>query len=112
MVDYKEINTTADKNTEEVAKLIPGFMEGFAGASEALNESAKLDLVTRELIYLAFAIGKQCEACIGAHVKNYIEAGGKREALGDLAGISIQMQGGPGLTYVGKVIEAFDQLSK
>lgn len=112
MLDYKEVNKEADKNTEEVAKLIPGFMGGFAEASEALNESATLDLVTRELIYLAFSIGKQCEACIGAHVRNYIEAGGKREALADLAGIAIQMQGGPGLTYAGKVIQAFDQLSE
>lgn len=110
-MDYNEINESAQKNSEEIFNLIPDFMQGISQGSEALDESTSTNAKQKELIFLAFSIAKQCDACIATHAQAYIDAGGDRESLGDLAAIAVLMQGGPGLTYAGKVVEAFDQLS-
>lgn len=110
-MDYEEINKSAQKNSEEIFNLIPNFMQAISQASDLLSESTTTDSKQRELIFLAFSIAKQCDACIATHTQAYVDVGGDRDSLGDLAAIAVLMQGGPGLTYAGKVVEAFDQLS-
>ena len=56
----------------------------------------QVQMRTKRADVLAFSIAKQCDACIATHAQAYIDAGGDRESLGDLAAIAVLMQGGPG----------------
>ncbi len=112
MANFKEINENSGQNTKKLAELSPDVMAAFGQMDEKHFEGDVLDDATKELVFLAFSIALHCEPCIGAHMQRYIDAGGSRDMLKELAGIAIIMHGGPGSVYAGKVIEAFDQLSE
>ncbi|MBG9981166.1 carboxymuconolactone decarboxylase family protein [Facklamia sp. DSM 111018] len=112
MTDFKDTLQNCMGNTGELAKISPDFFKANDELTKIAYASETLDMKTKELIFLSFAIAKQCESCIAVHVSKYIEAGGDRESLAELANLSILMDGGPGMVYSGKVLEAFDQLSQ
>lgn len=111
MADFKAINENSSQNGQTLAELTPEIMEAFGQMGEKHFEGKVLDPATKELLFLAFSIALHCEPCIGAHMENFIEAGGTRDMLKELAEISIIMHGGPGSVYAGKVLEAYDQLA-
>lgn len=112
MADYRNFMEEAGANGKLAQEVAGDYMAGFAGLGEIVDKMDSVDAVTKELMYLSFAVAKQCDTCIAVHTNYFIKAGGKREQLGVLYGISTSMNGGPGMTYAAKVIEAFDQLSK
>lgn len=112
MTDFKEIGKNGAVNGVNVRRMIPDEIEALNQATKKLHELDALDRKTKELIYIAFAIARQCEVCIAGHVKNLIEAGGTKEELAVVVGVAGLMSGGPGLVYGGKALEAFDQFSE
>lgn len=112
MGKYTEMLECLGNNTGEEQKLIPEFFEANGKLAATLGNLKATDPVTKELMFLSFAVATRCEACIAYHTKMYKEVGGTREALAELYAVSVLMQGGPGGVYAGKVLEAFDEYSK
>ncbi len=85
--------------------------KGFHALHEAAFTPATLDTKQKELIALAIGISKQCNDCIGFHVKAAIRAGATRTEIEEMVNVCVLMNGGPGYMYGAKALEAFDQLS-
>ena len=64
----------------------------------------------KELIALGIGIALRCDACVYAHIEKALHAGATREQVMETAGVAVMMQGGPGFTYLPKVVEALDAL--
>ncbi|MGB0967689.1 MAG: carboxymuconolactone decarboxylase family protein [Halocynthiibacter sp.] len=85
--------------------------KGFHALHEAAFEKGTLDTKQKELIALAIGISKQCNDCIGFHVKAAIRAGATRDEVAEMVNVCVLMNGGPGYMYGAKAMEAYDQLS-
>lgn len=85
--------------------------KGFHALHEAAFEKGTLDTKQKELIALAIGISKQCNDCIGFHVKAAIRAGATRDEVVEMVNVCVLMNGGPGYMYGAKAMEAYDQLS-
>ncbi|SFL02764.1 alkylhydroperoxidase AhpD family core domain-containing protein [Loktanella salsilacus] len=60
---------------------------------------------------IAIGIAKQCDDCIGFHVKAAIAAGVTREEIAETISVAMYMGGGPSFMYGARALEAFDQMS-
>ena len=69
-----------------------------------------LDVKQKELIALGIGIAVRCEPCIYSHVQSAVKAGATRAEILDAAGVALMMSGGPGYTYLPRVVEALDAL--
>ncbi|PWK62206.1 carboxymuconolactone decarboxylase family protein [Roseicyclus mahoneyensis] len=84
--------------------------KGFHELHEAALAPGALSTKHKELIALAIGISKQCNDCIGYHVKAAIRAGATRDEVAETINVCVMMNGGPGYMYGAKAMEAFDQL--
>lgn len=89
----------------------PATAQGFGALHQATMTAGVLDVKTKELLALACAISKQCDGCIGAHIKALKVAGGTRAEMIEAVDVCILMGGGPGYSYGLKAIEAWDSVS-
>jgi len=85
--------------------------QGFHALHEAALAPGALSTKHKELIALAIGVSKQCNDCIGYHVKGAIRAGATRDEVAEMVNVVVLMNGGPGYMYGAKAMEAFDQLS-
>jgi len=85
--------------------------KGFHALHAAALAEGVLDTKQKELIALAIGISKQCNDCIGFHVKAAIRAGATRDEVAEMVNVCVLMNGGPGYMYGAKAMEAFDQLA-
>jgi len=85
--------------------------QGFHALHDAALADGALSTRHKELIALAIAVSKQCNDCIGFHVKAAIRAGATRQEVAETINVCVLMNGGPGYMYSAKAIEAYDQLS-
>lgn len=109
-MDWKQHNRDMRAKIREMNQLIPETANGFGTLSKAVKDNGTLDVKTKEFLALAISISERCEPCIGFHVEALIRAGGTREELADVLGMSIQMGGGPALMYAAKTLDAWDQM--
>lgn len=84
---------------------------GFHDLHNAALAEGALGTREKELMALAIAISKQCNDCIGFHVKAAIRAGATRRQVVETVNVCVLMNGGPGYMYGARAVEAFDQLS-
>jgi AhpD family alkylhydroperoxidase len=85
--------------------------KGFHALHNAALADRALSTKHKELIALAIGISKQCNDCIGFHVKAAIRAGATRDEIAETVNVVVMMNGGPGYMYGAKAMEAYDQLS-
>ncbi|WP_368187679.1 carboxymuconolactone decarboxylase family protein [Aestuariibius sp. HNIBRBA575] len=85
--------------------------KGFGALHDAAMADGALSTKHKELQALAIGISKQCNDCIGFHVKAAIRAGATRDEIAETINVVVVMNGGPGYMYGAKAMEAFDQLS-
>ena len=85
--------------------------KGFHELHNAALAPGALGTKEKELIALAIAISKQCNDCIGFHIKAAIRAGATRDEVAETVNVCVLMNGGPGYMYGAKAVEAYDQLS-
>ncbi len=87
------------------------LMQAFRSLSHAATKSNILDEKTKELIALAIGISKQCDGCIGFHVKKLVKLGVTKEELIEMLNVVVYMGGGPALMYAADTLLAFQQFS-
>lgn len=109
--DYLDITTSISNSVASFTKDSPEFMQTFRNMSHAATKTNVLDEKTKELIALAIGIAKQCDGCIGFHVKKLIKLGVKKEEIIDMLNVAVYMGGGPSLMYAADTILAFEQFS-
>ncbi|MHC4993302.1 MAG: carboxymuconolactone decarboxylase family protein [Planctomycetota bacterium] len=76
----------------------PDITRGFGGMFQKLMGEGALSVREKELIALAIDVEKA------------VQAGATREQILEMAGVVVTMQGGPGYTYVPKLLEALEAL--
>ncbi|MCB1113640.1 MAG: carboxymuconolactone decarboxylase family protein [Chlamydiia bacterium] len=110
--DYKEITAEITSGMSKLRKSLPEVMEGFGKLSMGATKSGALSTKTKELIALAIGVSKQCDGCIGFHLKALIKEGATREEVEEALGMAVYMGGGPALMYAAEAIEGYDKLTQ
>lgn len=95
----------------KVKSAMPDAVKGFGGMFAAIMKDGALSLREKELIGLGMALALRCEPCINLHVQKSLEAGATKEQILEAATVAVMMQGGPGFTYLPKIVEALEALS-
>jgi AhpD family alkylhydroperoxidase len=90
-----------------LTKAIPDVMAGYGALHDAAFVEGALDLKTKELIALSIAITRECDGCIAAHGRNLARLDVTTEEVAEMIGVSITMNGGPGLVWGPRALEAF-----
>ncbi len=91
---------------------IPDVMAGYGALHDAAFVDGALDVTTKELIALAIAITRECDGCIAAHGRNLARRGATPEAVAEMIGVAITMNGGPGLVWGPRALEAYLEYSE
>ena len=82
-------------------------MAGYGALHDAAFVEGALDIKTKELIALSIAITRECDGCIAAHGRNLARLGATTEEVAEMIGVAITMNGGPGLVWGPRALEAF-----
>ena len=67
--DYKTITDDISAYSHELRKIVPDAMNGFSALAKGATTNGALDKKTKEFVALGIGIAKQCDGCIGFHVK-------------------------------------------
>jgi len=87
-------------------------VKGFQALFQSVMRDGALSVREKELIALAIGMALRCDPCVYAHVQKARQLGVTREQILEAAGVVVMMQGGPGYTYLPKVVEALDALDE
>ncbi|MCK0126704.1 carboxymuconolactone decarboxylase family protein [Gelidibacter sp. F2691] len=110
-MDFKALLDNTSANTKSFAEVHPDGANGFRAMHKAAMVDGALSVKEKELQCIAIGIAKQCNDCIGFHVRAAIKAGASREEVAETVAVAIMMGGGPGYMYGARAMEAYDQLS-
>ena len=110
-MDWKIHLSEAAANLAQFRKAAPDTAKGFGSLSQAALAEGAIGIRHKELMCLAIGIAKQCDDCIGFHIKGAIQAGATRAEIAETISVAMYMGGGPSFMYGAKALEAFDQLS-
>ncbi len=110
-MDWNEEMRDIKKDLGALRPVIADVSVAFGDLARAATAAGALDTKTKELLAVAIGIAKQCEDCIGFHVKAAVIAGATRDEISDTIGICVYMGGGPSLMYGAKALAAFDQFT-
>lgn len=101
----------ARQRSRALAKALPETMGAFAQLSKAAKGGPALDERQKEFVALGIAVAMRCEDCILFHVEALRKAGGTRDELAEVLGVSVQMGGGPSVMYAGRALAIWDGLA-
>lgn len=109
--DYLNITTSISNSLVDFNNQSAEFMQAFRSLSHAATKDGVLDEKTKELIALAIGVAKQCDGCIGFHVKKLVKLGVKKEELVEMLNVAVYMGGGPSLMYAADTMLAFEEFT-
>ena len=96
----------------ELTEAIPGVISGYGALHTAAMADGALSMRMKELMALAIAITRECDGCIAAHGRNLARLGATTEQVAEMIGVAITMNGGPGLVWGPRALEAFLEYKK
>jgi AhpD family alkylhydroperoxidase len=110
-MNWKDHLAEASANLVSFRKAAPDSAKGFGALSQAALSEGSVTLRHKELMCIAIGISKQCDDCIGFHVKAAMLAGVSREEIVEKISVAMYMGGGPSFMYRATALDAFDQIS-
>ena len=110
-MDWSAFLTTANRNLAAFRKAEPDAAQGFGAMAKAAMAPGAISTKDKELMCIAIGISKQCNDCIGFHVKAAIAAGASRDEVAETISVAMYMGGGPAFMYGARALEAFDQFN-
>ncbi len=110
-MDWSAYLTEANRNLASFRKAEPEAAQGFGAMAKAAMSPGALSTKDKELMCIAIGISKQCNDCIGFHVKAAIAAGATRDEVAETVSVAMYMGGGPAFMYGARALEAYDQFS-
>jgi AhpD family alkylhydroperoxidase len=99
------------QSMKDLKELSPATIDGYRLLHDAGAQTGHLDAKTRELIALAVAVTTRCDSCIANHVKKAIDLGVTQAELAEALGVAVAMNAGAALSYSGRAMDAFSELS-
>jgi AhpD family alkylhydroperoxidase len=90
--------------------LLPDAARAFGGMHQATMKAGVVGAKEKEFVALGIGIAVRCDNCIYAHVQACVKLGATAEEILEVAGVAVMMSGGPGYTYLTKVVEALEAL--
>ncbi len=108
--DNKAITTDNSRGSKALRGLVPDAMKGFGAMAAGASQDGALDKKTKELIALAIGVAKQCDGCIGFHVKALIDLGVTDQEMAEMLATTVYMGGGPSLMYAADAWNAYEQM--
>jgi len=111
-MDWKSYMIEVDNNANVLDAAMSEVNFAYKKLGGKCKEAGVLDYKTKELIALSLATGLRCEPCIGFHARALGQMNASREEVSEALSMVILMSGGPGHSYVGKALQAYDQLKK
>ena len=91
-----------------LSKYQPKTMKHFKSSMGSVLKEGVLDTKTKELIDIGTSIAAKCKYCIAIHVEKALSDRATKEEIFEAATLVILMDGGPTMTYVCEVKNAFD----
>jgi AhpD family alkylhydroperoxidase len=110
-MNWSDFLTAANRNLANFRAAKPDAAKGFAAMAQSAMAPGVLSTKDKELMCIAIGISKQCNDCIGFHVKAAIAAGATRDEVAETISVAMYMGGGPAFMYGARTLEAFDQFS-
>jgi AhpD family alkylhydroperoxidase len=92
-----------------LSKHQPETMRHFKSFMGSVLKEGVLDTKTKELIAIVTSITARCKYCIAIHVEKALNARAIKKEIFESATVAILMGGGPVMTYVFEVKNAFDE---
>jgi AhpD family alkylhydroperoxidase len=106
-----EILHEAKAEGRKLRDAIPGVYSGFARLSTAAMADGELPGKIKELIALAIAVTRECDACIAAHARGAASRGATDQEVAEMLGVAILMNGGPGTVWAPRAYAAFQEFA-
>jgi AhpD family alkylhydroperoxidase len=110
--DLKEFARTWPARMSAAKAAAPEAAKAFGALFGAVMKPGALSALEKELIALGIGAALRCDSCVYAHLQKALAAGATREQVLEVAGVLVMMQGGPGYTYLPKIVEALDALTE
>lgn len=110
-MDWKAELADANQSLAAYRRAAPNGAAGFSAMHKAAMGPGALSVKDKELMCLAIGIIRQCNDCIGFHVKAAVAAGATRDEIAETITVTMYMGGGPAYMYGAKALDAFDQLT-
>jgi AhpD family alkylhydroperoxidase len=108
---FSQIIGDVDAYAIELRGLVPDVFKAFGEMSRAAQRPGTLDRKFKELLALAIAVSRQCDACIAYHARGAGKAGASRQEIAETLAVAIQMGGGPAVNYATDALRAFDEFN-
>jgi AhpD family alkylhydroperoxidase len=112
LAHFHQVQADLRDSYHALTAAIPDVMAGYGALHDAAFLEGALDVKTKELIALSIAITRECDGCIAAHGRNLARLGATTEEVAEMIGVSISMNGGPGLVWGPRALEAFLEYKK
>ncbi|MGP8066608.1 MAG: carboxymuconolactone decarboxylase family protein [Acidimicrobiales bacterium] len=95
----------------ELRRLIPDVYSSFGALDRVVVADGALTAKHKELIALAIAATRECDACVVAHARGASLAGASEQEVAEAMGVVILMNGGPGTVWGPRALEAFQEFA-
>jgi AhpD family alkylhydroperoxidase len=95
----------------QLRRLIPDVYSSFGALDHAVIVDGALSAKLKELIALAIAATRECEACVVVHARGASLAGASEQEVAEAMGVVILMNGGPGTVWGPRALEAFQEFA-
>ncbi len=105
----EEIRNELREPAHDLGELIPEVMTHYGAMARAAMKDGQLSRGVKELVALAIAVTRECDGCIVAHARGCARAGVTREQVGEVMGVAVAMNGGPGTVWAPRALRCFDE---
>jgi len=95
---------------KRIAEILPETMSNFEAVHNSVMKEGNLTTREKILIGLGIVVSKQCNVCITKFLRAAIEKGISLEEIIEACGMSILLNGGPGVAYTTFVVETYQEL--
>ena len=110
MENMREMLTQTKQYSRKIAQEYPEFMKGLAAFADAAEKEGALSAKTKQLIAVAAGVVRQCDYCIGFHVKAAMDAGATKDEIMESAFVATLLGGGPAFMYAKVALKAVEDL--
>jgi len=110
-MDAHEILDELREPGRQLRRLIPDVYSSFGALDHAVIVDGALSAKHKELIALAVAATRECDACVVAHARGAALAGASEQEVAEAMGVVILMNGGPGTVWGPRALEAFQEFA-
>jgi AhpD family alkylhydroperoxidase len=96
---------------EQLRQAIPDVWRAYADMHRAVMTDNALAAKHKELIALAIAVTRECDACIASHARGAARRGATLEETAEALGVAVLMNGGPGTVWGPRALAAFSEFA-